>query len=221
LELFKSVKREHPNPHPPTSSRSPSPIRDRLPPSVYVPLEEGEFRLLQLAPGRIDDKIVCSFVIASRNKLIEYEAISYVRLHQKSVEIHLQDSQGKIYPVFIRSNLHAALRNFRHPKHYKYFWADALCVSHSDTAEKSRFVLMRHFVFRNAVNVCFWFGEDESSTSALKFAAHVNLTGFKSLVRDCDAIDGLVAFVALLKNPVFSVSKIYHPAQLYLILQPS
>jgi hypothetical protein len=228
--MFKSIKREHPLARRSSDSRSPSPSGISPPPSLYLPLEEGEFRILQLAPGRTDDKIVCSFVIASKHKLIEYEAISYIgrsdnTLHHKSVGIHLQDSQGIILPVYIRSNLHAALRNLRHPGRVMSFWADGLCVNHNDTAEKIQSVIMRQFVFRNAKNVCLWLGDDESYRSALKFISRIlDFTGFKSLVRDREAIEGWAAFVALLKNPVFSVSNRYHDshsAQFYLILQPS
>jgi hypothetical protein len=64
---------------------------------------------------------------------------------------------------------------------------------------------MKRFVFRNAANLCFWLGEDASCNAALNFIPRIlDLSSFDKLIRDDTTVDDWSAFVALLKNPVFS-----------------
>ena len=209
--VSKGIKREYPcDPTPELPKVVIHDDENYRPASVYQPLAEGEFRILKLAPGKKDDKTIsCSFVTASVDRLMEYEAISYLWgvPGQRSMEIYLADPQGKSYPIFIRSHLYEALKFLRHPSKFRYFWVDALCINHgnSDKVEKNKLIAMKRFVFRNAENLCFWLGEDESSKTALRFIPRIlDLTGIDSLVRDESTVDDWIAFIALLKNPVFS-----------------
>jgi hypothetical protein len=207
--VSKGVKREYPGDPAPELPKVVINDENYRPSSVYQPLAEGEFRILKLAPGKKDDRIIsCSFVTASLDRPMKYEAISYLwgAAGQRSMEIHLADPQGKLYAIFIRSHLYEALKFLRHPSKFRYFWVDALCINHgsSDKVEKNKQIAMKRFVFRNAENLCFWLGEDESSKTALKFIPRIlDLTGIDSLVRDESTVDDWIAFVALLKNPVF------------------
>jgi hypothetical protein len=207
LALGKGIKRER-SPGPEPSSPSAAGKETQRPASAYLPLAEGQFRILQLDPGGKEDPITCSFVTASKGQPLKYEAISYLwGVVQSSNQIQLRDSQGKVHSIWIRSNVYAALRDLRHPKIITFFWVDALCINHSNTnkTEKNRLVTMKPYIFRNAVNNCFWLGEDDSSKAALKFVSRIlDLSGIDKLVQDNDAIQGWVAFVSLLKNPVFS-----------------
>ncbi|PMD49009.1 hypothetical protein L207DRAFT_477718 [Hyaloscypha variabilis F] len=205
----KGLKREFPGapaPEPPKTSIS---KEDWRPSSCYQTLGEGEFRILKLAPGKKDDKnISCSFVIASVNKPMKYEAISYLWgvPNQKSMTINLADPHGKSHQIFIRSHLYEALKFLRHPSKTRSFWVDALCINYGslDKAEKNSQTAMKRYVFRNAENLCFWLGEDEPSKTALRFVPQIlDPLGIDKLVRDVAAVDNWLAFVTLLKNPVF------------------
>jgi hypothetical protein len=207
--VLKGIKREHPGSPIPETPLPPLDKVGRRPGSCYLPLGEGEFRILQLAPGRKEDKISCSFVTASMSRPMKYEAISYLWAapHQRSFEIQLVDPQHKTHLIYIRSYLYAALQNLRHPNRTRSFWVDALCINHdrTDSDEKNKQIAMKRYVFRNAANLCFWLGEDENCKRALKFIPRIlDLTGIDRLVKDESAIDDWAAFVALLKNPVFS-----------------
>jgi hypothetical protein len=215
--LPKNLKRDHPG----ASVAAEAPKEqvknkeDYRPASCYEHLTEGQFRILKLAPGPpqddADDIISCSFAIATMdpNQSMKYEAISYLWgvPNQKSEKIHLVDAQGKEHPIYIRSNLYQALKNLRHPKKERLFWVDALCVNHSsgNLPEKKMQAAMKRYVFRNATNLCFWLGEDESAKKALKFIPKImDLTAIERLVSDKNSYDDWAAFVALLRNPVFS-----------------
>jgi hypothetical protein len=207
----KGIKTELPGAFKPVPKTPPpvSAVQEVLhPAAVYLPrLGEGEFRIMLLAPGRKEDKVICSFLTTSISGPVEYEAISYLwgAGDQKSIEITLLDSLKNHYPIYIRSNLHSALRSLRHPKNYRQFWVDALCINRSNREETNRQVAMKRDIFHEAANLCFWLGEDASSKAALTFIPQIlDLARVDKLVRDDKAIDGWVAFVALLKNTVFS-----------------
>jgi hypothetical protein len=214
LPVVKNVKQEFPG-EPKLAPKFAQlvPVDDDLqrPASAYLPLREGEFRILRLDPGRKEDKVVvCSFVPVSITRPSKYEAISYLwggnnAKHQGSFDIKVRDPQEKLHLLKIRGNLYAALRNLRHPKDVKLFWVDALCINRSNSAERNKQVAMKRDIFHKAENICFWLGEDASSKAALNFIPQIlDLTKIDELVKDNKAIDGWVAFVALLKNTVFS-----------------
>ncbi|PMD13389.1 hypothetical protein NA56DRAFT_612283 [Hyaloscypha hepaticicola] len=207
--VLKRIKREHPKAAPETQPPALS-DEDQFPTSVYTPLAAGEFRILQLAPGRHDDDICCSFMIASmaESDKVKYEAISYLwgsPRPQQLAQINLLDPHGKVHPINIRINLFHALRRLRHPKKMKPMWIDALCIDRKTTHEMNTQVSMKRYLFRNAQNLCFWIGEDEDCKNALKFIPRIlDLFRIDKLIRDDSAIDDWAAFVALLKNPVWS-----------------
>lgn len=195
-------------------------VKSPLPPSrleqpafPYEFLGEREFRVLVLSPGSKDQKEVrCSFLTASMAQVPEYEAVSYLwavnnDAQPMMIDIKLEDSQGIVHPIPTEINLYNILRSLRHYTKPRQFWIDALCTNYSNEAEseKDYQATVKRFIFRNAENICFWLGEDANSKTALNFVPKIlDLTGIDKLVKDDSAIDGWVAFVALLKNPVFS-----------------
>jgi hypothetical protein len=207
--VSKGLKREFPGSPVPELPKPTVSKEDWRPASCYQPLGEGEFRILKLAPGKKDDKnISCSFVTASVNRPMRYEAISYLwgAPNQKSMIIHLADPQGKSHEIYIRSHLYEALKVLRHPTKTRFFWVDALCINYgsTDKTEKNNQTAMKRYVFRNAENLCFWLGDDEYSKTALKFIPQtLDLTAIDTLVHEESNIDNWLSFVALLKNPVF------------------
>lgn len=212
LVLPKSLKREHPG----SSSvvEIPKPVvnkEDIRPASCYPPLQEGQFRILQLAPGRPEDPISGSFVVAfmDPDREIKYEVISYLwgLPNQKAEKINLVDPQGKSHPIYIRSHLYQALKNLRHPEKVRSFWVDALCINYGsgNQIEKNSMAAMKRYIFHTAQNLCFWLGEDEDSKRALKFIPRImEFTAVDNLASNESTIDDWAAFGALLGNPVFS-----------------
>lgn len=184
--------------------------QDNYPASCYQPLGEGEFRILKLGPGESHDTdVYCSLITASMAQAMKYEAVSYLwgATSQQSMKINLVDSVGKAHPIYIRSHLFDALRSLRHPTIHRRFWVDALCINHGsgDSVDKNTQTAMKRYIFQNAKNLCFWIGEDENYKKALNFIPNMlDLTNINKLVRDGNAIDGWVSFMALLQNPVFS-----------------
>lgn len=203
------LKRERLESPVPETPKAPAAGKDEQhPASAYIPLKDDEFRILYLMPGRKDDGITCSFETATITQPPKYEAISYLYgggAKQSPVRIKLRDSHGKSHPIWIRSNLYNALQNLRHPNNVQAYWADALCINHSNANERSRQVEMKRDIFHNAKNVCFWLGEDPNDKLALSFIPKiVELTEVDKLVRDDAAINDWAAFVSLLNNTVFS-----------------
>lgn len=213
MAVLKRTRREYPG----LSEPAPGPIRQpsiandsRYLDSAYLPLGEDNFRILSLAPGRKEDEVVFSFRTASISRPEEYEAVSYFwgangTTNQKSVGVTLLDSHRKPHNVYVKSALHDALKSLRHPNQVRSFWVDAMCINRSNVNETNRQIAMKLEIFRHAVNLCLWLGEDASSSNALAFVPRIlDLTGVDKLIRDDSALDGWAAFVDLLKNPVFS-----------------
>jgi hypothetical protein len=187
----------------------PSPANaDYHPASAYLPLAQGEFLFLSLAPGSPKDEIIASFVTASIGNLPMYTAISYLcdEGQQNSVKITLLDAQHKPHSVYIRANLHAVLRNLRYRFLITLLWVDTLCLQRSSTENTNNDFAMKRFIFRNAQDVCVWLGEENPSfNAAFNFLPHIlDVAGIDELLRNEETIAGWLAFVALLKNPIFS-----------------
>ena len=128
--VLKGIKREIPgSPKPVLVSQSPAKDDDH-PPSAYLHLGDGEFRLLLLDPSSKGDRVAYRFVTASKSQPMEYEAISYlwggneVQYEMKSIE--LRDPDGKTFSIATRRTIYAALRSLRDAKVVRAFWVDAL-----------------------------------------------------------------------------------------------
>ncbi|PMD16537.1 hypothetical protein NA56DRAFT_312472 [Hyaloscypha hepaticicola] len=147
---------------------------DHHPASAYLPLAQGEFRILSLAPGGQKDEVVVSFITASLGNLPSYEAISYLwgGGQQSSVKITVLDAHRRSHSVYVRGNLLA----------------------------------MKRFIFRNAQNVCFWLSDkDPNFKAAFNFIPHIlDIAGIDKLLQNKESVTGWVAFVALLRNPIFN-----------------
>lgn len=211
--IVKKIKRERQGTVMEAVSEAPEPTsrRDQPPALAYMDLGPNDFRILQLEAGRKDDKVVCRFKQESIDSPPVYEAVSYLwggnnEVQQTSLEIDLRDNQQppKSHRIFIRSNLHTALRSLRHPSETRSFWIDALCINRSNVDETNRQVAMKRFIFYKAANLCFWLGDDPNYKIALNFIPQIlDLGGVDRLVQDENVVEKWVAFVNLLKNNVF------------------
>lgn len=212
---LKKAKRERAGTLIEPAQKTPEPAfagrRDQYPPSLYVPLGDDALRILRLEAGRKDDKLRCSFEIASIRSPPKYEAVSYVwgsnsEAHPE-LEVELLDSQqpAKIHRTLIRQNLHSALRSLRHPCMLRLFWVDGLCINHQDVDERNRQVAMKRLIFGKAENLCFWIGDSPTYKAALGFIPQIlELKNVDRLVQDENAVDKWSTFLDLLKNDVFS-----------------
>ena len=143
---------------------------------------------------------------------LDYEAISYAwggndiqQLNFGDI-VFLDDQQPtKSYPISIRPMVYAALYSLRHPNKVRRFWLDALCIHRRNDDEINHQVAMKSLIFFKAENLCFWLGDDPTYRAAIAFIPKiVDLNAVDKLVDDQSMIERWLAFVALLKNNVFS-----------------
>ncbi|CZT04791.1 uncharacterized protein RCO7_10711 [Rhynchosporium graminicola] len=188
---------------------------DKLPAAVYLPINDSQFRILRLKPGDPEDLLLqCSFEVHSIDSPPEYEAISYLwgsnNEHEQlpsSHKIVLFDNLEipRSHTLFIRKNLHTALRTLRHLTEVRCFWVDALCIRRINTQEKNQQVDMKKKIFKRAKNVCFWLGDEPEHTAALAFIGEIiNLKEVDKLINDPNVAGKWVAFIRLLKNNIFN-----------------
>lgn len=128
---------------------------------IYEPLPEGDYlRLIVLKPGKNDDEIECELEVRTHRRAKDrYAAISYVWGDARDT-VNITCNQ-RIVPI--TRSLQGALRVFRHPRTIRRLWADALCINQGDLAEKSEQVKNMGRVYRNAMKVLVWLGDDTGS----------------------------------------------------------
>ncbi|MCJ1286512.1 hypothetical protein MMC26_005858 [Xylographa opegraphella] len=187
-----------------------------------------EIRLLVLHPGRYDEKIECSLMtVLSSDRKLHYEALSY---HwggdEPTKEIWIRSFKGsfqgkavknfrsfqniahyvKPHKFYIRSNLYAALRQFRDTERELIYWIDALCINQDNQQEKNMQVLKMADIYSKAYNVCIWLGEgNEQSNMAIDFIPSIlNLSQFDALINDQNMLKHWTAFADLMRSTWFS-----------------
>jgi hypothetical protein len=134
---------------------------------IYDPLPQGDYlRLIVLHPGNNDDEIECGLEIRTHRRAKDrYAAISYVWGDPRdTVDI---TCNKRIVPI--TRNLQGALQQFRHPRTIRRLWADALCINQGDLAEKSEQVKNMGRIYRNAMKVLVWLGDDTESIAGNVF----------------------------------------------------
>ncbi|PVH82006.1 hypothetical protein DL98DRAFT_489244 [Cadophora sp. DSE1049] len=192
--------------------KEPTTEKEQPPAVLYLKLADDQFRILQLEPGKKDEVLRCSFIVKSINNPPDYEAISYAwggndtqQLNFREIEFLDDQQPPKSYPISIRTMVHAALYSLRHPTKIRRFWLDALCIHRSNDDEINHQVAMKSLIFFKAENLCFWLGDDPIYRAAIAFIPKiVDLKEVDKLVDDQSMVERWLAFVALLKNNVFS-----------------
>jgi len=134
---------------------------------IYNPLPQGDYlRLIVLHPGNNDDEIECELEIEThRCAKDRYAAMSYVWGDPRDT-VDILCNQ-RIVPI-TRSR-QGALRQFRHPRTTRTLWSDALCINQGDLAEKSEQVDNMGRIYRNAMRVLVWLGDDTESIATEVF----------------------------------------------------
>ena len=124
----------------------------------YQPLNttKNEIRLLHIAPSQqYEDQITCTFSLASLDKDIAYEALSYVWGDSKNMpSVNLEGHQ-----VQVTKNLHSALRHLRFTDRERILWVDALCINQSNIQERSNQVSRMSSIYCQASCVIVFLGE--------------------------------------------------------------
>ena len=140
---------------------------------------------------------------------------SQERLSLRALSKHI-GQQASAKKFYIRKNLLAALRRFRHPKDKIMLWIDALCINQKDGQEKSHQLSRMLEIYSKAYNVRIWIGDEEKkefSDDAMNFIeAAVDLKDLDRLVvpiPDNPAVNNntarlWAAFANLLKRPWFT-----------------
>ena len=127
--------------------------------ALYHKLEEDEIRLLEIRPGQFFDGFKTKLLTTRIHDAPAYEALSYTWEAEKG-DTSTIDCNGM--GVLITGNLFSALRRFRDTQKLQYLWVDAICINQADHVERSQQVgLMKH-IFRKAINVFMWLGEERS-----------------------------------------------------------
>ncbi len=199
----------------------------------YVPLRDGEFRLLRLHPGRGSADLESNLIICSLKKKTEedaagtdgssdisdeddgipapspelYEALSYTWGPPGKSEVFIKIlSQSEVYRIAIRPSLESALRQLRSPDDDKFFWVDALCINQPDNDEKSSQIPLMWEIYNGAFNVCVWLGtHDDESPRAMDFINEiVELDNLEQLVQNTETSGKWAALSNLMRRPWFS-----------------
>lgn len=121
----------------------------------YQPLPQDQsIRLLQLLPGKENQKVQCRLQAVSTQSCPKYEAISYVWGPRKE-RSHIL-CNGKL--IKIPTNLLHCLQRLRHEKEPRILWADSICINQKDREERSQQVRIMGSIFEQAERVIVWFG---------------------------------------------------------------
>jgi hypothetical protein len=136
--------------------------------SPYTPIdsENGEIRLLELAPGKFDDTIVMRLVpcnIEADDPHV-YEALSYVWGTETTSRRAVLDG----VPISITANLDSALRHLRLTVVKRTMWIDAISMNQKDIQERNHQVRLMGKIYSTAQRVIVWLGSTDENDMYLR-----------------------------------------------------
>ncbi|KIW00557.1 uncharacterized protein PV09_07912 [Verruconis gallopava] len=133
---------------------------------LYKPLQQGQIRLLELAPGKAEEHIVCQLRHVKLADAIPFEALSYRWSHRKQSHRIVINER----PKHISHNLYSFLRHVRSPIEQRILWVDALCIDQSNFSEVDQQVQLMGTIYSTAKLVLVWLGEGSAkSGEAIEF----------------------------------------------------
>ncbi|KAH6684557.1 heterokaryon incompatibility protein-domain-containing protein [Halenospora varia] len=136
------------------------------PASVYHKLPERHIRLLILQPGEAGSPFQGRLVPTYIDNNPIYEALSYTWGTPEAASALQCDGLS----IPLTANLHDALSRLRLPEEDRILWVDQICINQNDLAERSQQVGLMGEIYRNAVHVDIWLGEEEEDTElVIKF----------------------------------------------------
>jgi hypothetical protein len=126
--------------------------------SPYGPIdsENGEIRLLELAPGKFDDTIVMRLIPCNvlADSPLPYEALSYCWGTETTPRMAVLDG----IPIPITANLDSALRHLRFTLVKRTMWVDAISINQTATQERNHQVQIMGKIYSTAQRVIVWLG---------------------------------------------------------------
>ncbi|KAF8849657.1 HET-domain-containing protein [Acephala macrosclerotiorum] len=150
---------------------------------IYKPLrhKRNEIRILTILPGD-EDPIRCTLNHVALGSSPKYNALSYHWGHlTKDKTIFLDDQ-----PFKVTTNLHAALKRFRHNQNDTRLWVDAICVNQDDLLERGRQVQLMRQTYMQAKETWVWLGaEADDSDRAVGLIELLS-----DIYDDCEARSG-------------------------------
>jgi hypothetical protein len=141
---------------------------------LYQPLHDWQIRVLCIEPGRpgstlyarlhvVDPLFEYGALIHGTVIRIDYHALSYVW-----GDPHLcRQLRCNGIDVPITQAVFSALQVLRPRDEALYIWIDLLCINQSDTLERSRQVQKMVSIYKKALSVKVWLGEEGKHTKAL------------------------------------------------------
>jgi Heterokaryon incompatibility protein (HET) len=134
-------------------------------------IDATSFRLIELLPGELGDKLECQIYHADLQQSPAYEAVSYV-WGSEADKIPISCNGDKLY---ITQNLTAALQRFRWQTTRRTLWVDSVCIEQDNMLERNHQVKVMSRIYRSASCVLIWLGEGEESDNELSCATIILL----------------------------------------------
>ena len=119
---------------------------------------DGTIRLLDLAPAPSPyTELQCKLINSSLSANTAYEALSYVWGSSELPDtLYLPTGSLKI-----THSLDTAFRRLRLADQSRLLWVDAVCINQSNSTERAQQVAQMANIYRHAIRVAAWLGEDE------------------------------------------------------------
>ena len=133
-------------------------------PYTYLPVQDGEFRLVEIQAGKSDDPLICQ-IFHGRINEETYEALSYTWATEDGKQELSQEIivclSGALGARTVRAtvNCERALRRIRLDHEVRVLWVDALCINQGDLVECGHQVRHMQAIFANATKVIVYLGE--------------------------------------------------------------
>ena len=136
---------------------------------TYAPLADtNSIRVLELLPHSVQSaplqarlvhtQLIPSPGTYSDSTIVLYEAVSYC--WGDPVFTHsLECDEGHL--LYITPNVNALLRRLRKSTHPRYIWIDSICIDQANEEEKHVQIGLMGDIYRRAVKVHVWLGEEE------------------------------------------------------------
>jgi len=152
-------------------------------PLRYIPLANGQIRLLLLHPETDTSGLHISLAVVNISKASDYEALSYVwgssdKPHKIQCDFlgkietdKLHRTNPKYLPpalssgfIAVTDNLHVALLGLRKTHSIRALWVDSACIYQGHSRERSEQIQLMYQVYSKAREVTVWLGTANDST---------------------------------------------------------
>lgn len=184
--------------------------------NIPVPTK-GDIRILKVLAGSDGEDVVCQLISGTIldddecerkcKQFVPYDALSWCwgkGPPQGRIILRLKSSR---YVMIVQASLVNALKAFRHDKHDRNIWADAVCINQEHKEEKNHQVEMMAAIYGRSDCVRIWLGDtDDSSDLAILFIKQqvLQLHHFDELCRSKEFSEKWKALLELMQREWFS-----------------